>query len=420
MKNDITIGSYRYFWFQLVTLMMSVYLLTDMISGFFVINLGIDIKASLIYKTPLFLLVLILVAKFNVAMLNLLLLLVVVFFSGPLYQFYHHGNLSFFIIDFSSAIKIITPVSIFLLYKEWYARYPLLALKSSHTILKSSFYILSLNFIIGLLGFGKSTYSNVEGGEIGTTGLIFAGNELSGAFIISFTYMLHMFWNYQSRKSYCALALFTIFCGFNLATKTAILASLMVVFLVPIVNERHELYKMTLLKAKILWPVLLLGLIFAVLIVELLQSIGLYNRLVFMYRNNDLLTMILSGRNEMVAEVMAIITQDSNLFEQMFGQGIAISLKRTQGAITEVDSVDLFSLYGIFAFIFIFSFYLYSFLKAHKQVITTKNFFSPFVLLASFILLILSQLSGHIWSSGTIGILMGVMLGSLYARKGAV
>ncbi|MCK8117545.1 hypothetical protein MTF68_08210 [Pseudoalteromonas sp. 2CM37A] len=412
--RDLTIGSYHKFWSQLAISMMSLYLLTDMLSGFSIIYLGIDIKASLIYKVPLLILILGLIAQQDIFKFNILLFFIFLIFAGPLYQFYEHARIDFFIIDFSSAIKVLTPVCVFFLYREWYKNDPKFALASTHKILKYGFVILSINFIIGALGLGKSTYDFGQGETTGSTGLIMAGNELGGAFLVVFTYMLHMCWNYKSKKWYLLLSIFTVLCGLTVSTKTTILASLLIVFFVPIVNERRKLYSITLLKINIFLPVIIIIVVGVILVVELLQSLGLYGRMVFLYKKAGFLGIILSGRDIMAADSFNAVVHHSSLFEQLFGQGQALSLKRSDGSATsEIDGVDIFNFYGIFTFLSVLSFYIYTFFKAHRQTIKNINFLSPFILLASFTLLVLSQLSGHIWGSGTAGILVGVMLGAL-------
>ena len=415
--RDLTIGSYRKFWSQLAIAMMSLYLLTDMLSGFSIIYLGMDIKASLIYKVPLLILILGLIAQENTLKFNTLLLLIILVFIGPLYQFYEHARLDFFIADFSSAIKVLTPVCIFFLYREWYKSDPEFALASTHRILKYGFIILSANFIIGAMGFGKSTYDFGKGETAGSTGLIMAGNELGGAFLVVFTYMLHMCWNNKSKKWYLLLSMFTVFCGVSVSTKTTILASLLIVFFVPIVNERRKLYSITRLKINIFVPIIVLIVIAVILVVEALQSLGLYDRMIFLYKKAGIFGVILSGRDVMAADSFNAVVHHSSLFEQLFGQGEALSLKRPDGSATsEIDGVDIFNFYGIFTFLAVFSFYIYTLAKAHNQTIKNMNFLSPFIFLAGFTLFILSQLSGHIWGSGTAGILIGVMLGSLNAK----
>lgn len=417
MKYSFVIGSYRYFWSQLAILMMALYLLTDMLSGFSIIYLGLDIKASFIYKVPLFILTLFLIASFNAVLFCRLLVFILLVFIGPFFQFYKHGQLEYFIFDFSSAIKMLTPICVFFLYREWSKHTPELAFNSIHTILKCGFYILSINFILGTFGFGKSTYGSRDDGGIGSTGFIMAGNEVSGVFVVAFGYMLHLFWNNKTRKEYILLALFTVFCGVSITTKTAIMASVLLTFLIPIVNERHRLYKITLLKLQMFTPLIVICVASIVLVAELLQSLGLYEQVMHAYNQTDIITTLLSGRNLYVKDSLSLVLANSSLFEQVFGHGILLSYYTDKAGITEVDSVDTYISFGLFSLLIVFSFYIYVLYMAHKQTISSNNFFSPFVFLASLILLLLSQLSGHIWSSGTIGILMGVMFGSLFAHR---
>ena len=411
----LTFGSYRNFWPELAVLMMSFYILADMFSGFTIIYLGIDVKASLIYKVPLLILILALIARNNAHIFNLLLFLIILMFIGPFFQFMEHARSDFFIADFSTALKILTPICVFFLFKLWYQNIPEFALASTHKILTYCFVLLSINFTLGALGFGQSTYDFGDDGTVGTTGFMMAGNELGGAFLVAYTYMLHRVWNRNSRWIYLILAVFTVFCGVTVSTKTTILAAIIIVCFVPIVNERKKLYKLTLLKMKILIPIVVLMIAIIILLIDILQSLGLYDRFLWLYNKGGLLGMLLSGREVMVVQNIELLLQKSTLIEQLLGQGEAMSLKRVDGsATTEVDGVDTFIFFGVFTFLFVLSFYIYTLYKAHQQTISGVNFFSPFVFLAGFILLMLSQMSGHIWGSGTVGVLMGVMLGSLH------
>lgn len=244
-----------------------------------------------------------------------------------------------------------------------------------------------------------------------------AGNEVGGVFVVAFGYMLHVFWNNKTRKEYILLALFTVFCGVSITTKTAIMASVLLIFLIPIVNERHRLYKITLLKLQMFTPLIVICAVTMILVAEVLQSLGLYERMMHAYSQTDIITTLLSGRNLYVKDSLSLVLANSSLFEQVFGHGILLSYYTDKAGITEVDSVDTYISFGLFSLLIVSSFYIYVLYMAHKQTISSDNFFSPFVFLASLILLLLSQLSGHIWSSGTIGILMGVMFGSLFAHR---
>lgn len=406
------------FWHQLVILMMSFYLLADMGAGFSVIYLGIDLKISLLYKLPILGILFYLLSKSDIKGLLFIMGLVFLFFIGPFYQLMRFGRIDFFIFDFALILKVLTPIIVFFYFRSLFRFNNRFAYESIEKILWAGFFILSLNFIIGAMGFGKSTYQLANDEGAGSTGLILAGNELGGAFLVTFGFALHKFWNEKKLSFYIFLGLFTILCGLSVATKTTMLASILIVFLIPIVNERDRLYLFTKLKAIIFIPLTSIGIIVSYLIFDILEKIGLYDRIMWFYKQKGIMGILLSGRDDMAVNRADVVFNKSNIFEQIFGQGQALGLKDTKGYVgVEIDSIDLFNLYGIFTVILISFFYLWGVYQAHKKTLGNKSDIAPYVFVVSFFLLCLSQLSGHIWTSGTLGILLGAMM-SLVLKNG--
>jgi hypothetical protein len=232
--------------------------------------------------------------------------------------------------------------------------------------------------------------------------------------------MLHQIWNNNGRLYYGVISIFTVLCGFIVSTKTTMLASILLVFIIPLVNERDRFFKITTLKAKIFIPLFTLVAIISYLVLDILKSIGLYDRIMWFYEKKGIIGIILSGRDEMVIERMDTFVNNSSLIEQLFGQGQAIALKeKFIKASTEIDSVDVLTYYGFIPLIFIVLFYLLTALKSFKYTIKHNSLMAPYVSAVSCILLLLSQLSGHIWLSGTVGILLGVMLSFNYMENPA-
>lgn len=405
-------------WHQLVIYMMSFYLLADMFTGFCIIYLGIDLKISLIYKSPIFLLLIMLIGRNNIKAMLLVLSCIPLFFIGPFYQFAQHARVDFLFFDFTLLLKMMTPIIVFLYFKSLFSVSPNFALKSAEQVLWFGFFILSLNSILGGLGLGKSTYKLKDEDSAGSTGFIMAGNELGPAFLVAFGFALHKIWLNKPRKYYLLLSMFTVIAGIGLATKTSMLASILLVFLIPIVNEKERLYRFTSLKIKMLLPLTFLSSVIVYLIFDILEKIGLYDRMMWFYQKNGLAAVILSGRDKMAVDRAETVLQKSDFFEQIFGQGQALGLKDKLGkAIAEIDGPDTFNLYGIFALLFFMSFYLWTVYQAHKDTINNKNDIAPFIFILSFLLLCLSQLSGHIWGSTTLGILSGTMISMLFYNQ---
>jgi hypothetical protein len=151
---------------------------------------------------------------------------------------------------------------------------------------------------------------------------------------------------------------------------------------------------------------------------DILKMIGLYDRITFFYQKHGLIGVLLSGRDVFLYEKVDIISQNSNFFEQFFGQGQALKLKSIDGsAATELDFIDILNQFGFIPSIFAAIFYLTITIIACIQTLRNKSYIAPYVLCVSFILLCLSQLSGHVWYGGVASISLGVFCSLIYFKN---
>jgi hypothetical protein len=278
--------------------------------------------------------------------------------------------------------------------------------------------LLIINLFLGALGAGKQTYKLSDEDSAGSTGLIMASNEVGPLFIICFGFLLHHIWNKRSLTSYIIAALITVLFGLIVATKAAMVASILLIFFIPLVNERERLLKLTKLKIYIFVPLILSLAIVAYLLMDILKMIGLYDRITFFYQKHGLIGVLLSGRDVFLYEKIDIISQNSNFFEQFFGQGQALKLKSIDGsAATELDFIDILNQFGFIPSIFAAIFYLTITIIACIQTLRNKSYIAPYVLCVSFILLCLSQLSGHVWYGGVASISLGVFCSLIYFKN---
>ncbi|WP_404341332.1 hypothetical protein [Pseudoalteromonas mariniglutinosa] len=412
MIRNISIGSFDKFWYQVAFFMMSFYLLADMLTGFSIIYLGVDLKISLIYKTLLFFLLLILLFNLNSKLAIYFLMAILLSFIGCFTSFFIYSTADYLLLDFLTLIKIFTSILVFIFLNELSkVDLEFFNLKSKQ-VLTFSYTLITSNLLLGTLGIGKMTYKVGDGETAGSTGLIMAGNELGGAFLVVFGYVLFQVWNSQKYKKYYIFqAGFTLFCGLIVSTKTTILAALVLVFFVPLVSEREKLLKMTLLKLKVFTPLIIVVSVLVYMILDFLERLNLLGRIMWFYEKNGIFGILFSGRDVMVMERMNTYLDNSSLFQQIFGQGFRIELsERYMKSSTEVDSVDVLGFYGVIFLLFISFFYVNRLLLAFKLMRNKSAIDSPVVFLISFLLLCLSQISGHIWTSGTIAIVFGVLI----------
>ena len=398
----------------IVVMMLCGYLLADIASGFAVIQLGIDLKISLLYKMPLFILLMVLLCRYQFKTFIALLGMILVLFVSPAVELFRLPVASFFTKDFAHIIKIMMPVAVFCYLGALYQHAPTFAERWIKIGLWSNFIILFGNLMLGAMGFGRPSYSFSEEDTAGSNGFIYAANELGPTFIVLFGYALHQIWNHY-RKYYLVAMVVTMLCGVLVATKTAMLSGFLLTFLIPIFNERQLFFRLTWLKLKLFAPAFLLVLAVVIFIIDLLESIGLYDRILWIFSQNGIIGVLWSGRDMFVKDLLTVYFEHSSLFQQVFGQGtggVAEHLPIKYSA--EVDAVDALVWYGFAGLLVCLGISGYFIRRAALSFMLPNSKAAPCVLLANILILFLSQISGHVWMSGTLGISLGLLNGLLW------
>ncbi|MDP5211689.1 O-antigen ligase family protein [Pseudoalteromonas tunicata] len=394
--------------------MMSCYLLADVISGFFVIQFGIDLKVSLVYKIPLFMIVFSLIMRLSLKSFFWLLLCIWILLLPPALQLFKKTDISFFISDFAYIIKIMMPLVIFIYFGLLKQSAPNFAEKWIKRALIINFSILALNLLLGAAGFGRSSYELRDGETAGANGFIYAANELGAAFIVLFSFALHWVWN-KKRVYYFFFSLITLAAGVTVATKTAMLAAFLLVFLMPIVNERERFFKLTMLKVKMFTPAIILLVILIISIIDFITALGLYDKIMWVFQQQGVLGIIWSGRDLYAKDLMDIYFNHSVLWQQILGQGsggVAEFLPRKYSA--EVDAVDALVWFGFPGLLICLTIHSSFITYSYRLFRNNLALYSPCVFLSCILLLFLSQFSGHVWMSGTLGISLGLLTSLLW------
>jgi hypothetical protein len=394
---------------HIIVWMISFYLLADIGSGFFVLQIGIDLKISLLYKMVLFVCLLLMIARYQFNVFIVLLAIISLLLVSPVAELFRLPVLEYFIADFSAVIKVLMPLTVFFYFASIYQVNTAFVDKWVKFALFSNFTILIANLAVGAMGFGRPSYTLANDETAGSNGYIYAANELGATLIVLFGFVLHMFWN-RYRKYYIAMAILTALCGVLVATKTAMLAAILLAFLIPLFNERQVFFRLTWLKMKLLIPAAILGITLIIFIVDFLKGLGLYDRIMWVLSQKGIVGVIWSGRNEFSAELLSIYVHQSSLFQQVFGQGgggVAEHLGIKYSA--EVDAVDTLVWFGFMGLLICLAMPFYFIRRAAKVFLNTNSLYAPCVLLVNLLLLFLSQLSGHVWMSGTLGISLGLL-----------
>lgn len=397
---------------QLTFLMIGLSLLIDSINGFFLSGLGIDTRLSATYKLILLCLILFQIGAFSQKNLACVFVGILILMMGPTATLISTLDVSGFFLDFTTVLKITTAFIVFLYCVQVCKKNADLVEKYGKWCCQFSFIVLAVNLILGVMGFGFSSYGS-ESSDIGIKGFFYAGNEVSGIFIILFGTTLHLLWQ-KHRLLYFFFVPLVFTAGLLVATKAAMLSAALLVFAIPLFNERNKLLNMTWLKVKMIFPVVIVSIILLFILVPIFQSTGLWERFVWFYEKKGAVGIILSGRNEFIIAALVVHQQFADLSQIILGFG-----RSGLGAMTkdsmEVDPVDMYFWFGI-AGIAVFMLLATVFLRVSYLASRHKDsLWGPSVLVINIVLFSVSMIAGHIITSGMLAPLFGLINGMAYA-----
>jgi hypothetical protein len=384
--------------------LLSVFLLVDSLNGFLVMSFGLDIKLSVIYKSIVLMLVALYLVRFNIGSIILALafyFLLMLGESGSIFSLTASASKLGFLVQHIT--KVITPflVFCFLLDRSW---------RDSHfytkiqQVIKVNCIIFLGNMLVGFLGFGFSTYGGVVSAtSIGVKGFFYAGNEIStllvlfSGFYLSKTYL-------RSKLTFVFLSVFWVGIGLLISTKTAMLAVVILAFAIPVVFEGKRLFTLRSTPSILYVSLLLLILVQAVLLIDAFKDTLIFDRLEFFFQKTGIWGVLLSGRDIFFFGMWDLYEEAESVFSLLFGNGISYYADYIKYSV-EMDLPDMFFWHGIIGVLIT----LFIFATLTRLAFTNafhKSYpYGTVILLTNVLLLLISNLSGHVFTSGMLGFL---------------
>ena len=402
--------------FQLTFLMIGLSLLIDAINGYFLSGLGLDPKLSALFKFILISLALFQIGAYAPKVLAFVLVFFILMLIGPIISFFETLSLAGFVDDVTTGLKIYTAMIIFIYVALVCHKWPLLVQKYGKWCLIFAFIVLSANIVLGVLGFGFSSYGDIDSDSssaIGIKGFFYAANEVSGIFIVLFGSVLHLLWQ-KRRVLYVLFSPLVLLTAVLIATKAAMLAAAMLIFAIPLFNERHKLLNLTWLKVKMILPVIVVMIILLIVLVPIFESTGLWNRFIWFYEKKGIIGIILSGRDEFIVSALDAYMRYANLTDILFGlskAGLGLITKNT----IEIDPIDMYLWHGISGILLFLTYLAIFFRVSYLSAVNKDSEWGPAVLLINIVLFAVSIIAGHIFTSGMLAPLLGLINGLAYA-----
>lgn len=383
-----------------------------MVNGFFMMEYS-KLPISQFFKFVLVLLMLIRLLKSKD--FGFIILLLVLFQIGPLHGLMKSGNIMTFFKDAVVSTKWFNvPLSFFYFKNLFQSNFiPKLSVNISRVVSRS-FLLIILNVLLGVVGFGMAFYHHGFKNAVGTKGFIYAGNELTIlmlalAFIIGSYYI-----QIRNYFRYSIMLFVFLVLSFFVTSKTVI-GGTFVVFLIPLIS----VFKFRIKRKWLNWIVGMtffgIPFILSLFFIGIAKS-GIIDKIQYsLERNNyEIITVILSNRNNFIAKGWEVYMNEFSLIGKMFGYGQSYHLELS-GHLAEIDFLSLLFASGILGITVLFIIIFYW----HINAINLKNiegeyWYAKPVLLFLWFLIIAANLSGHIFGSGIAGFFIGLSLALMF------
>lgn len=401
---------------KLIFILLGCYLFVDTINGFFLLNFGKDLYISVVYKGIVLGLIAFRFGESNPLGLSLFLLAFIVLALGEYLSILCgvvQGHKIGFLLQ--HIVKLLTPFLTFFYLKQRIT-------DNNNTgnvlerILALNVFFFLFNMVVGLSGGGFSTYGGrVDELSVGVKGYFYAGNEVSMVWVVLAAFLLNKSYHSRYWAKYFIVALMSVSVGFLIATKTAILASVLLAAGVPLINGyffRNLSGRGAIVFA--LTAVLVLSLIN--MMSDLLLNSSLVARLSYIYNGQGLIGLILSSREVFLFELVSYFFKSDSPWSVPFGLGVSYYAEATKYS-AELDFADIFLWHGVLGLALVIS--LFFMLLRHSFVfsLVQSHEYARTVFLTNIILFFAANISGHVFTSGMLGFMWGCFGALVFVRR---
>ncbi|MEA1786445.1 O-antigen ligase family protein [Arenibacter sp. GZD96] len=285
-------------------------------------------------------------------------------------------------------------------------------LRKVFSLVKFSYIVVVINVFLKYVGLGYPMY---EHGNIGSKGYFFAGNEISALLIVLVSIIAYNYWLTGKKRAYFLFFVLNLVVGITISSKTGILGILLIFFLIPL---RRPSMTISLKRLRsILLSVFLILPVVLIVAWQVVKTSAIYSRLIYFWDRLDVLTFVLSNRNVFLKNAYATYKTEYSMVEKAIGVGQSRYELLNDGKIVEIDVADIFFAYGfigLFLFVLLIGLLLHRALKLSRH----KSYdYARYVLLMTVVLLTISTIAGHVFSSGMAGIYIGLLFSLMYVQK---
>lgn len=403
---------------KLICFMTFFLLLVDSVNGVVLnINPDLALTPSQAYKMILVTLFMIRIMTLSLPSTIYSFVLISCFAITIIYNFLLHDTGGGLMQDLVISFKTLSIPLAFLYFKHIAKRLPGFTDWAFQRFVVINFVVLGLNLFAGQLGYG---YIQYEQASVGTSGFLYAGNEISVVLVVLATVIFYLIWR-KKQSFYILFGILSLYFAILLVTKVAMLGILLVMTLIPLLSERDRLFTLTKLKLNHFTFFTILSPLVLGMIVYGIFETGLMAKMTRSYmEKQDFIQFILSSRDILLHRAMEVYSEAYNAFDYIFGMGktrfteIMMAYHQKEISTVEIDFFDILLYFGVVGVVLIFSFWFYLVVTSFVKTMTSPNFYAPAIFLIDILLLLISSTAGHVMHSGTAAIFIGFTNGMIF------
>lgn len=352
---------------------------------------------------------------FNFKLLLTSCLLFLLLLIPSFYQIFIQLDASFLFSDIVKVSKYLMPLLSFFFFREYIKHQEPTEIKKLFNLVWFSYIVLVVNILMKYVGFGYPMYAS---GDIGSKGLFYAGNETSALLIILTSILAYEMFFKKKGWQFYLFTIFSLFIGLSIGSKTGTLGVLLLLVLIPLkrpsIKSNTEEFKKLGYKVFGFIPIMAFGTWIA------LKHTSGYGRISYYWEKLDVFTFILSHRNFFCADSYSIYQSKYNFIERIIGVGQTKYELLNNFKIIEIDIADIFFAFG-FIGLFLFVFLIFNLMSQSWKLSKLKEHpYTNFVFLMVFVLLGISSIAGHVFSSGMSAVFIGLLFSLMYIKENVV
>lgn len=373
---------------KLIYLFLYVSLLIDIISG--AISFFLDSSFSIgqfIKIAILFILLLRLFFKKENAVIFVFLSIYFLFIFGKTcFNFFTYYNPSI-LTDIFYSIKPLF-LTLFYFWLKEQKRNSFINNTMIDKLITFNIYVVIINQVIGIMGFGYYSYSFGSDATLGTTGFFFSGNEYAILLLMLFSLKLFFIFKNKNFKLYLLWLLILLTLAITTAIKTVIVGTFLVAILIPTSLKIGNLFKLTV-------TIFIGFIVYLTQISTLNLNFALIERLLWIYDNKGLVSLLISGRDDFLIKGLDLFINKYSTIEQLIGIGY---FRLNEIAVhPEMDFFDVLFMFGFIGLIIVYVPFLVIVISKIKPLKRSSNF--RYVTLLSILIALISFFVGHLMFS---------------------